>query len=258
MKRFVIGSIAFFAAFFVGAWLAWILIAPLHPLGEADSNGVPAIVVNESPPQPVSEEPTLNSIEEKFIETFTDEKRIGRKGGNKVEVRCFTRGEHDVAEIRFYSKKQSPDWQLRQTFKFERDYAPPCDPEIKDFNNDGLNDLTYWSDSTGRGANEMRTLLVYDKSDDNLVHIRNSNEYPNLEYNAKLDCLTAMHFHGQTSTTFLRIVGDELIHFATVTTGDELVVDVMDTKGQWREVSRKKMRLDDIFTRYSTFDPPMP
>lgn len=261
MKRWAIGSVAFFATFATGASLAWVFIAPAHTLGEPDLNGVPAIVVNDPLAPKVrnlpSELPTTESSDT-YVEVFTDEKRIGRKGKNKVEVRCFARKEMHVTEIRFYSRQQTSDWILQQTFEFEKIYAPPCNSEIKDFNNDGFRDLTYWSDSSARGANELRTLFVYDKTTDKLTHITNSNEYPNLEYNRKLNSLTAWHFYGATATTFLRIKGDLLEHFATVSTGEELVAEIADRNGGFRETLRKQMHREDIFTRYSTYDPPRP
>jgi hypothetical protein len=101
-------------------------------------------------------------------------------------------------------------------------------------------------------------LFVYDKKTDKFVHIKNSNDYPNLEYNPKLDSLTAWHFYGATATTFLRIKGNMLERFASVSTGDELVVEVSDRRGRFRETFRKKMDQEDIYTRYSTYDPPRP
>lgn len=263
MNRFAMKLTTFLVAMGLGVMVAWIFLTPSPTLGEPDPNGVPTIAVNE----PIDEIiPSIsNSIDRpgeperpEFVEVFTDESRIGRKKKNRVEVRCFERGGEDVAEITFYSRKRDGSWDKRQSFSFARNLAPPCNPEIKDFNNDGLNDLTYWSDSAARGANELRTLFIYDSEIDELVHIKNSNEYPNLEYNGKLNSLTAWHFHGATHTTFLRINGNLLEEFASVGTGDELVVTVLDKRGRSRVISRKKMHQDDIYTRYSTYDPLRP
>jgi hypothetical protein len=256
MKRRAIGSIAFFATMGLGLSVAWVFLTPSPTLGELDVDAEPKIVASD-PAE--SAKPDISDTDaEEFVEVFTDDSQIGRKKKNKVEVRCFRRRGNNVAEIKFYSSKQDGSWNTPQTFSFIKKDSPPCDPEIKDFNNDGLNDLTYWSDSAFRGANERRTLFIYDRATDKLIHIKNSNEYPNLEYNEKLDSLTAWHFHRATSTTFLRIRGDILEEFASVSTGDELVANVIDMNGRTRQLSRKKMHFEDIFTRYSTYDPPRP
>ncbi len=257
MKRLATRSIAFVATFFTGAWLAWIFIAPAHLLGEHDANGVPAIVLNEVPAHPVSDEPTVTSIEERLIETFTDAKRVGRKRQNKVELQCIDRGGEVIANLAFFSRSNDGQWLKRQTFSWVKDNLMGCSPEVLDFNNDGFGDLTFVSSTAARGANEIRTLLVYDKMKDELTHIKNSEDYPNLEYNKKLDCITSMMFHGSSTTVFLRIDGDELKDFAVVNTGNELSVRVL-RGDRWVESYRRKMSLDDIYTRYSTYNPPRP
>ena len=129
---------------------------------------------------------------------------------------------------------------------------------MKDFNNDGFYDLTYRSVEAAQGANDVRKLFIYDRKRDQLVYITNSEQYPNLSYNKKLDCLDAWSVYGATTTHFLRLDYDMLKPFATVSTGLERVVTTIDKNGTERVLSRKKMRDEDIYTRYSTFDPPMP
>ena len=102
----------------------------------------------------------------------------------------------------------------------------------------------------------MSRLLIYNKERDELVHIRNSEDYPNLEYNKQLDCVDAWLFHGASTTVFLRIEGDMLRRFTSVDTGAERLVKVFDKDGKERVLSRRKMKEDDIYMRYSSFDPP--
>ncbi|MBX3296195.1 MAG: hypothetical protein KF762_10850 [Acidobacteria bacterium] len=255
MKRWAIGYIAFLAALLVGSLAAYFLNINNVALSETGASGGPSLAVDNSS----EEKPQLNSGESKddYVEYFADDKRIGRQRKNKVEMRCIGRGSNKTADIDFLSRTKDGSWIIRQSFKLTRDNLMDCSPEIKDFNNDGFGDLTFVSSTAARGANELRTLLIYDHSKDELVHIKNSAEYPNLEYNKKLDCLDSWMFHGSTSTVFLRLEGDELREFASVDTGAELTVRIL-RRDRWVETYRRKMSLDDVYTRYSTYDPPRP
>lgn len=255
MKRWAIGSIAFLAALLVGSLAAYFPNINNVALSETGASGGPTLAVDISS----EEKPQLNSGEsmDDYVEYFVDDERIGRQRKNKVEMRCIGRGSNKTADIDFLSRTKDGSWIIRQSFKLTRDNLMACSPEIKDFNNDGFGDLTFVSSTAARGANEIRTLLIYDKLNDELIHIKNSEDYPNLEYNKKLDCLDSWMFHGSTSTVFLRIEGDELKEFASVDTGSELTVRVL-RRDRWIETFRRKMSLDDVYTRYSTYDPPRP
>jgi hypothetical protein len=199
------------------------------------------------------------NIEETRIENFTDDRRIGRRRKNKIEIRCFSRGDERLAEIKFYSKTEYGAWIEAQSFRFEKDGVTDCDPIVEDFNNDGLRDFTYQSTVAARGANEVRRLFIYDKEKDELVYIKNSQEYPNLAYNKKLNCIDAFLVYGATSTVFLRIEGDTLREFASVDTGEELVVSITEKSGEKRVMRRKKMNPDnfeEVFRRFSSYSPP--
>lgn len=90
------------------------------------------------------------------------------------------------------------------------------------------------------------------------MYITNSDDYPNLGYNKRLHCFDAWMVHGASTTVFLKLEGDTLKQFASVDTGLERVVSVIGKDGTERVISRKKMRLDDVYTRYTSFDPPRP
>lgn len=251
MKRWIVWSFVSVATFLVGTFLVYGYLTLVIP------DTLEKRKVNETVFKATSSLSEVDNATGDYEETFTDERRIGRRGKNKVLVRCFISGEKSFAEIKFYSLAKDQIWQQKQSFEFEKDNLAGCDPEIRDFNNDDLNDLTYVSNVAARGANEIRTLFIYDRASDNLRLIRNSADRPNLEYNRKLDCITSWAFHGATTTTFLRLDGDELKDFAHVDTGAELSVRVLGNNG-WRDTYRRKMSEDDIYTRYSTYDPPRP
>lgn len=195
---------------------------------------------------------------DELVESFSDDSNIGMPRKNKIEINNFERSQGGRVVIKFYSLTDRKEWNLKQEFEFEKDSLTGIDPVIDDFNNDGLRDITYVSNVAARGANEVRTLFIYDKERDELIHIKNSEHYPNMLYNKKLDCIDAWLFHGATTTVFLRIEGDILREFASVNTGSELVVTVVQKDGKELVLRREKMKDEDIYTRFINFDPPEP
>lgn len=209
-------------------------------------------------PRKASESDNEN-LDETRIEYFIDEKRIGRRGKNRIEIRCFSPGANRFADIKFYSRTEYDAWVEIQRFRFEKDGVTGCDPIVEDFNNDGLKDFTFQSAVAARGANEVRKLFIYDKENDELVYIQNSEDYPNLAYNKKLNCVDAWAFTASTTTIFLRIDGDMLREFASVSTGLERIVTVTRKDGTEVILRREKMDPDnysEIYRRFSTYNPP--
>ncbi|HMJ08001.1 MAG TPA: hypothetical protein VK468_03290 [Pyrinomonadaceae bacterium] len=261
MKRSTIGYVTFFMTLAVGlATSTWLHFA--NP-NSAEQKEVPTIELQEiAATAPVSNSVDSADLDDKdraeSVEVFINGSRIGRARANKVEVRCVSSEEGTHTEINFFSRNEGRKWVKKQSFEFDKRDRLPCDPAVKDFNNDGYKDLTYQSGEAARGANDVRKLFIYDRKKDSLVYITNSDRYPNLAYNKTLHCLDAWMFHATTTTVFLKLEGDALKEFASVDTGLERVACVIDSDGTRRVISRKKMKLDDIYTRYSTFDPPRP
>jgi hypothetical protein len=207
--------------------------------------------------QSVSEpQAPANPATYEWEETFSNDTDIGRRRKNKVEVRCVSRNDEIFAEIEFFSLSKTREWTRKQSLKFDDLNYVACDANITDFNNDGFKDLTFISGQAARGSNEIRTLLIYDSKKDVLIHIKNSAEYPNLAYNKKLDCVDAWAVHGATTTIFLRLEGDRLREFASVGTGAERIVTITRRSGEQVVVRREPMSEDEVFSKYSTFDPP--
>jgi hypothetical protein len=198
------------------------------------------------------------SEERRWEERYSNDTEIGRRGKNKIELVCQTHNEWAAAKIEFFSRGREGEWTGRQYLSFENLNYVGCDAEISDFNNDGYNDITFRSGQAARGANEIRTLLIYDAKNDELMHIKNSAEYANLSYNKELNCIDAWHFHRATTTIFLKLEGDRLREIASVDTGEERIVTNMRRNGERVITRREKMHVDDIFTKYSTYDPPTP
>ncbi len=233
------------------------------PQTQSNGNLTSPSVSSISTPASVSET-KVNDLD-KIVESFSDDSRIGRPHRNKIHIDILEGNGVDSAErpnslaiIKFYSFHHSKEWVLKQTLEIEDHALAGCDPKVEDFNNDGLKDITFVSNTAARGANEVRTLLIYDKKLDELVWVKNSEDYPNLAYNRTLNCIDSWMFHGATTTVFLRLKGDILKEFASVGTGAELVVSLTDKFGKERVIRREKMAADDVDTRYRTFNPPRP
>lgn len=222
-------------------------------VGEEPSN---AALTNNS----TNEANDLNTFSE-LVESFSDDSQIAQPHKNKVELFNYAISDEQTRRnsvvIKFYRLSPNGNWDLRQTLEFEKDDIGSIEPKFEDFNNDGLKDLTYISDHPARGANESRSLFIYDRIKDELQYIENSSDYPNLQYNKKLNCLDAWAFHGGVTTIFAKIKGNKLVTFATVDHRDNnRTISVYDEKGIKKVIRKDKILNDDFFSRYETFNPP--
>lgn len=201
---------------------------------------------------------------DELVEFFSDDSKIGSPHKNKIEISNFKKPDSDtskfgnLATVKFYSLDANRKWKLKQIFEFDKDSLTDCDPKLKDFNNDGYKDITYVSDVAARGANELRKLFIYDKKKDELIYIKNSEHYPNMLYNKKLNCIDAFLVTGATSTVFLKINGDSLEEFAKIQNSEisGRTIYLIDKKGKEKLVRTDKIKADDIFARYKNFNPP--
>lgn len=188
------------------------------------------------------------------VEHFVDSTDVGKKSHNKFELSEYVLPDTSYyVVIKFYSRHNNK-WQKRNEYHFPKDGFSECDPKTSDFNNDGLNDVTYISGIAARGANEIRTLFIYDEKNDSLVYIKNSSSYPNLLYNKQLNCLDAFLVSGCAATVFLKIEKDTLREFASVDQCDSLIVSTYDKTGKEKVILRKNGGRGD-FTRYKNYRP---
>jgi hypothetical protein len=190
-------------------------------------------------------------------ERLIDSTRIGVSKQFKIDI-WQTRNsdnEETFAEFVFY-RKEEDQWHRTQTFKTQKDGISPLDPVFSDFNNDGYNDLTFRSSTAARSANELRTLFIFDGKAGKLREIKNSNDYPNLEYNKQLNCIDAWLVYGGSSTVFFTLEADSLCEFAGVdilSDGSRTVYEIAN-KGKLilREDSAPQ---DEVYTRYKNYKP---
>ena len=187
---------------------------------------------------------------------FIDSVHIGVKGRNKLILQQYDMPDSLPTMEIFFFEKNGDDWVQLQQFVYERNpILNVKDAIVQDYNNDGFGDFTYPSDVAARGSNEIMKLFVYSPSDNKLVYIRNSEYYPNLQYNEELDCLDAFAVYGGTTTFFLKIDADTLKPFATVDMWDNhMRVTEIDENGN-EVILKEDTVTDGPYIRYKNYNP---
>ncbi|MBE9584551.1 hypothetical protein IM792_08850 [Mucilaginibacter sp. JRF] len=202
--------------------------------------------------------PIKDSLNKKaeILEVFVDSASIGEKGRSKVEINKYQISEDIYLSVKFY-KKESVNWSLQNNYLFETNSAIALKPDISDFSNDKLNDITVTSNAAGRGANELRRLFIYDDKSKKLISITNSEDFPNMEYNAGLNCIDAFALYGVScSTVFAKIELDSLREIARVDCEEDGKVSVYETdKLGRRKLIKKKIMEDASYTRFTNYNP---
>lgn len=188
-------------------------------------------------------------------EEFLDSTRIGVAGIYKIDFKKFRTEDSVYVVIKFYEKENS-NWNLKQNLQLTKDGVLGCEIEIADFNNDKLNDFTFKSAVAARGANEIRTLLIFNKELGELIPIKNSEEFPNLRYNKDLDCIDAFRVYSGCQSVFAKIENDSLIEFASVEIFDNRIkVDIIDEKGNTRTIRDEKYGSKETYKRFKNYSP---
>ena len=198
--------------------------------------------------------PVVSDI--RLLEEFTDSTLIGRQGENKIEVRKYNDGNSIYTGIVFY-KKNNGNWQVQQKETFANSAIPSLDVGIADFNNDGYNDFTYVPDAAARGSNTIRSLFIYDSTANSLRYIRNSNDYPNLSYNERLNCIDSHSVYGGSTTSFLKLRDDSLFCFAEVSLFDKerTIVTYSDTGEKHILLNDTLGNEEFVHVRFSGYEP---
>ncbi len=180
---------------------------------------------------------------------FVDSTQIGKKGHNKVEISMYANSFNDDCFVRIffyskgkYNKVRETDWWFCNSFIFD-DCSMALLPEVSDFNNDGYNDFTYHSLDGARGGNDTRKLFIYKPEKDEFTYIKNSEDYPNLEYNKNLDCITSYIFTGTQDEYFLRLENDSLFEVAHIEILEDSIF-VYEYTG--KEVINSNKRFDEL------------
>ncbi|WP_445713059.1 hypothetical protein [Flavobacterium sp.] len=189
-------------------------------------------ITQEKNPAPIIENLEINDT----IEVFVDSINFGKKFENKLEI--YKVGENLMTFTKIYlSDKINGKWVIKDSLLIECERINNLNVLINDFNNDNNNDLLFTSGTAARGANNIQTLVLFSENQ-KLKWIKNSDNFPNLMYNEKLDCIDALAFTGGLTTVFLKIQNDSLIQFASVDQRDNRIsVEVLDNNGKWKEIN---------------------
>jgi len=191
----------------------------------------------------------------KLLEYFVDTLNVGKPTRNKIELSNFGNSDSSYVVIQFYTKSKGNHWFLKQKFNFSNDGVSSCFTALSDFNNDGFKDITYKSRLAARGANDVRKLFIYDSDNDRLIYMKNSEDYPNMLYNKKLDCIDAFLVHGGSTTVFLKIERDSLKEFASVNLDDKINIRTVDKSGNRKYLVKDRKNNFDVYTRFENFSP---
>jgi hypothetical protein len=156
-------------------------------------------------------------IEERIVDSLS----LGKTGQFKITIRQTRKNLNEVfVEFELFENR-SDKWVKKQNYKAQKDGITPLDLKFSDFNGDHFNDMTFKSGIAARGANELRSLFLFNKTKGKLIEIKNSTSYPNLLYNNELNCIDSWAIYGGSSTYFLRIENDSLKAFAEVQLFDD-------------------------------------
>lgn len=188
------------------------------------------------------------------LDFFSDSLKFGVKKKNRIDI--FKVGLQDSTIIKvFLFEKNKKTWQLKDSLVLNGTRIEDLKTEIKDFNNDNFNDVIFTSGMAGRGGNVVQILILYSPKDKALKWIKNSESYPNLMYNKKLDCVDALILTGGETTYFLKIKNDSLKEFANVDHRDgNIIAEILDENGKWKEIKRIKNQSQDM-KRFINYNP---
>lgn len=140
------------------------------------------------------------------------------------------------------------------TFTIFKDPYIGCEPRLYDYNGDGSMDYSFVSSIAARGANEVRSLFIFDPEVKRFRYIVNSEDFPNLIYNPRLKCMDSWAFHGGTTQSFLKLESDSLVATYTIDVhGFERVLGKYEN-GKWIILKTDSIA-DAGFPRYLHFDP---
>lgn len=229
-----------------------LLIISCSQKSKEQSVSLPGKVTTKEITKPETKKDTIQTV---LDETFTDSTQVGVKGKFKLAINQFRTDDSVYVEINLFEKINNK-WLIKQKLEYLKDDVTNCEPELKDFNNDGFNDLTFKSAAAARGANEIRKLLIFDPSKKAFVLMKNSDQYPNLQYNELLNCVDAWLVYGGSSTVFLKIEKDSLREFAGVSLdNNNREIYIIDKKGKRKTLKKEFVKDLEVYTRYQNYNP---
>jgi len=143
-----------------------------------------------------------------LVEIFADSTEIGNTGLHKVELAKYINTEKDSSFItmKLFMKKNN-NWLLVQNDTIPSNSLTKLNPEIKDYNSDGLQDLIFCSDIAANLANAEYTILLFMKNSNRLEPIGKG---WNMTYSETLKMFREKYISSTTYSRFFKIQGDSL------------------------------------------------
>lgn len=153
-------------------------------------------------------------------------------------------------------RKSGNKWSIIQSgsFKKQTDF-PLFVTTDEDLNNDGYNDLKISYAQAARGANEIEKLFIFNPKTQKLTEILNSQEYPNLHYNARRNCITSYMFYGGNATYFLHIKQNKLEGFGKVEFSNDSIYSYKIKNKKEILLKKEAYKSNDGAVFFSNFDP---
>ncbi|PKB17299.1 hypothetical protein [Flavobacterium sp. 5] len=186
------------------------------------------------------------------LERFSDSTNFGIK--NKIDIYRIGTNHNTFIKIYLYEKNINY-CEIKDSLTIEGTRINDLKVEVNDFNNDNIKDILFTSGMAARGGNNVQTLILYSPKNKSLNWIKNSENFPNLMYNEKLDCIDACILTGGQTTYFLKIKNDSLKEFANVDQRDgRIITEILDKNGKWKEIENIKDE-PESFDRFINFNP---
>ena len=188
-------------------------------------------------------------------ENFSDSTTVIKPNQYKLNVSQKNNKTESAVNFELF-KKTGKNWAKLQTgnFKKETNFGLFVSTD-EDLNNDGYNDVKISFSQAGRGSNELNKLLIFNPKTQKLIEIINSQDYPNLHYNSKRNCVNSYSFSGGSSTYFLKINKNRLQEFARVDFANDSVSSYKISHEEEILIQKKPYKSNDAAVFFSDFDP---
>jgi hypothetical protein len=199
-----------------------------------------------------------NKKQSEIIDTsefMSDSIHFGKQNETKIELCRINYSDSSIIKLKSF-KKENNKWKYCGQLSIQTAAFKGMSPVIKDFNNDGFNDILLTTGTSARDANEIQTLFLFEPKTNSLIHIRNSEGFPNLDYNIELNCVNAWILTGGTKTVFLRIKNDSLFEFAEIDKRvGRIVVTIINKNGVRKEIKNIPDKGFSDFAKFKNFNP---
>ncbi|WP_278551166.1 XAC2610-related protein [Elizabethkingia bruuniana] len=188
-------------------------------------------------------------------EFFSDSKTVIKPGKYKINVTQKSSKSESVVVFNLF-RKSGNKWSIIQSGSFRKQTDFPLFVTTnEDLNNDGYNDLKISYAQAARGANEIEKLFIFNPKTEKLTEIINSQEYPNLHYNARRNCITSYMFYGGNATYFLHIKQNRLEGFGKVEFSNDSIYSYKIKNKKEILLKKEAYKSNDGAVFFSNFDP---